>query len=234
MIKPAFLLAIVLNCIICSDCSPTKGHVQRFPNIIIIYADDLGVGDLSCYGATVIRTPNIDRISNGGLRFLNGYATSATCTPSRYAILTGEYPWRNTRAAILPGNAPLIIDTSGPSLPKIMKEAGYTTGIVGKWHLGLGGTDLDWNRDIAPGPNDVGFDYSFILASTNDRVPTVYIENRRVAGLASQDPLEVSYVENFPGEPTGKDNPEMLKMLPSHGHDMSIHNGISRIGYMQQ
>ncbi len=214
-------------------CAPPEKSVPSKPNIIILYADDLGYGDLSCYGATSIRTPNIDRIAQEGIKFTNAYATSATCTPSRYALLTGEYPWRNQKARILPGNAPLIIDPAKPNLPKILKNAGYTTAVVGKWHLGLGGENLDWNAEMKPGPKEIGFDYSFILASTNDRVPTVYVENGIVPGLDKDDPLLVSYVENFPGELTGKDHPELLKMLPSHGHDMSIHNGISRIGYMR-
>ena len=203
------------------------------PNIIILYADDLGYGDLSSYGATEIRTPNIDKIANSGIRFTHGYATSATCTPSRYALLTGIYPWRNAQAQVLPGNAPLIIDSAMVTLPDQMKRAGYQTAVIGKWHLGLGGTNMNWNEKIVPGPNDLGFDYSFILASTNDRSPTVYVENDHVAGLSLSDPLEVNYRENFEGEPTGKNNPELLKLMPSHGHDMSINNGISRIGYMR-
>ncbi|MEQ6122464.1 arylsulfatase [Reichenbachiella sp. MALMAid0571] len=211
---------------------PEVSRVDK-PNIIVIYADDLGFGDLSSYGATELKTPNFDRISNEGIRFTNGYATSATCTPSRYALLSGEYPWRNKRAHILPGNAPLLFDTSKQTLPSMLKGAGYKTAVLGKWHLGLGGEGLDWNGEVSPGPNEVGFDYSYIMASTNDRVPTVYVENHKVVRLDPNDPIEVSYKENFPGEPTGKENPEMLKLHPSHGHNMSIHNGISRIGYMR-
>ncbi|MEM9141831.1 MAG: arylsulfatase [Bacteroidota bacterium] len=211
----------------------STGKQDRHPNIVLIYADDLGYGDVGCYGATELKTPNIDRIGNEGIRFTNGYATSATCTPSRYAILSGQYPWRNKRARILPGNAPLLFDLDKESLPAMLKKAGYTTGVTGKWHLGLGDENLDWNQGITPGPNAIGFDYSYILASTNDRVPSVYVENDRVLRLDTRDPLEVSYKENFPGEPTGKENPELLKLHPSHGHNMSVHNGISRIGYMR-
>ena len=229
----AVSILVLFSVTVFFHCRQEKKDPERMPNIVILYADDLGFGDLSCYGATEISTPGIDRIADEGLRFTNAYASSATCTPSRYALLTGEYPWRNTRASVLPGNAPLIIDPDRPNLPRMLRMAGYTTGVVGKWHLGLGGENLDWNREIHPGPNDLGFDYSYILASTNDRVPTVYLENGRVDGLDPEDPLEVNYQENFPGEPTGRDNPEMLKMFPSHGHDMSINNGISRIGYMR-
>ena len=209
------------------------GRSREKPNVILIYADDLGYGDVGAYGATDIRTPNMDRLAREGIRFTNGYATSATCTPSRYALLTGTYPWRNANARILPGTAPLIIDTAQITLPKMFREEGYRTGIVGKWHLGLGTGNVDWNEHIGPGPNEIGFDDAFIMAATQDRVPTVYIKNGRVAGLDPEDPIEVSYHENFPGEPTGLENPEMLKMKWHHGHNQSIVNGIPRIGFMK-
>ena len=203
------------------------------PNIIIIYADDLGYGELGAYGATQLKTPNLDMLANGGMRFSNGYASSATCTPSRYALLTGVYPWRNKDAKILPGTAPLIIDTAQTTIPKMLKKRGYHTGIVGKWHLGLGSGNVNWNERITPGPNEVGFDYSNILAATQDRVPTVYIENGHVVNLDPKDPIEVNYEKNFKGEPTGLENPEMLKMKWHHGHNNSIVNGIPRIGFMK-
>ena len=203
------------------------------PNIIVIYADDLGYGELGAYGATELKTPNLDKLANGGMRFTNGYASSATCTPSRYALLTGIYPWRNKRAKILSGTAPLIIDTAQTTIPKMLKKQGYHTGIVGKWHLGLGSGNVDWNQRITPGPNEVGFDYSNILAATQDRVPTVYIENGHVVNLDPNDPIEVDYDKNFEGEPTGLENPEMLKMKWHHGHNNSIVNGIPRIGFMK-
>lgn len=203
------------------------------PNIVIIYMDDLGYGDLSSYGATAISTPNMDRLANGGVRFTNGYATSATCTPSRYGLLTGSYPWRNKDAKILPGTAPLLIGTDQLTLPKMLKNLGYHTGIVGKWHLGLGNGDVDWNAHISPSPNEVGFGYSYIMAATQDRVPTVYIENGDVVNLDPNDPIEISYDQNFIGEPTGKDNPELTTMKWHHGHNNSIVNGIPRIGFMK-
>lgn len=202
-------------------------------NIIIIYADDLGYGDIGAYGATQLSTPNMDRLAKEGVVFTNGYATSATCSPSRYALLTGSYPWRNKEAKILPGTAPLLISTDQMTLPKMLKEKGYHTGIVGKWHLGLGTGVVDWNQKVSPGPNEVGFDYSYIMAATQDRVPTVYIENGKVVRLDSNDPIEIDYQNNFPGQPTGKDNPELLKMKWHHGHNSSIVNGIPRIGYMK-
>ncbi|WP_338092195.1 sulfatase-like hydrolase/transferase [Solitalea lacus] len=160
------------------------------PNVIFICADDLGYGDLSCYGASKIRTPNLDQLAATGIRFSDGHSTSATCTPSRYALMTGEYPWRKQGTGILPGDAALIIPTNKTTLPNLFKKAGYKTGIVGKWHLGLGeAVAKDWNGDIKPGPNEVGFDYSFIFPATADRVPTVFLENHKVIGLDANDPM---------------------------------------------
>jgi len=205
----------------------------KSPNIVIIYADDLGYGDVSCYGATKIRTPNIDRLASQGLRFLNAHAPSATCTPSRYAMLTGEYAWRKKGTGVLPGDAALIIRPGRTTLASMLQKAGYAAGVVGKWHLGLGEKGLDWNGDISPGPLDIGFDYCFLIPATGDRVPCVYVENRRVVGLDPKDPIQVSYGQPIGDEPTGKDHPELLRMHPSHGHDQTIVNGISRIGYMR-
>lgn len=203
------------------------------PNIIIIYADDLGYGDVSCYGATEIKTPNIDRLANQGLRFTNAYCTSATSTPSRYSLLTGEYAWRRKGTGIATGDAPAIISPGRMTIATLLQNAGYKTGVVGKWHLGLGPAEgADWNGEILCGPLDIGFDYNFIIPATGDRVPCVYIENRRVFGLDPSDTLKVSFKEPILEEPTGKDHPELLKLHPSHGHDMTIVNGISRIGYM--
>ncbi len=203
------------------------------PNIVLIYMDDLGYGDVGFNGATEMKTPNMDKLANSGVRFTQGYATSATCTPSRYGLLTGVYPWRNTKAKILPGTAALIIDTTQMTLPRMLKSKGYHTGIVGKWHLGLGTGIVNWNERINPSPNEVGFDYSYIMAATQDRVPTVYIKNGYVVGLDPEDPIEINYQQNFQGQPTGLDHPELLKMKWDHGHNNSIVNGIPRIGFMK-
>jgi len=225
------ILAIQVAAMSCGTSGQTTQDER--PNVIIIYADDLGYGDVGAYGATALKTPYIDKLANGGVRFTNGYASSATCSPSRYALLTGTYPWRNKNAKVLPGTAPLLISVDQETVPKLFRNAGYHTGIVGKWHLGLGDGLVDWNKHISPGPNEVGFDYAYIMAATQDRVPTVYIENGIVENLDPNDPIEISYKKNFEGEPTGKDNPELLKMKWHHGHNSSIVNGIPRIGFMK-
>lgn len=207
----------------------------QHPNVIIILADDIGYGDLSCNGSATIRTPNVERLASNGLRLTNAHSAAATSTPSRYSILTGEYAWRRSGTGIADGDAALIISPDSYTMADMMSHSGYSTCVIGKWHLGLGSENgkQDWNSSISPCAADIGFDYSFIMAATGDRVPCVFIENDRVSGLDPDYPIYVNYKENFEGEPTGRDNPELLTMLPSHGHDCSIVNGISRIGYMK-
>ncbi len=216
-----------------SSCREVEEKEVQPPNIVIIYLDDLGYGDTGFNGSKTSLTPNIDKLASEGLNFTNGYASSATCTPSRYALLTGTYPWREKNAKILPGTAPLLIGTEQMTIPRMLRQKGYHTGIVGKWHLGLGDGYVNWNKEIGPGPNQVGFDYSYIMAATQDRVPTVYIEDGQVVNLDPQDPIEINYEQNFEGEPTGLDNPELLKLKWHHGHNNSIVNGIPRIGFMK-
>lgn len=206
---------------------------HRRPNIVLIYSDDVGYGDISCYGATKVKTPNLDKLAGQGLRLTNAHAGSATCTPSRYSLLTGQYAWRRRDTGILPGDAPLLMRPGQQTMAAMLQAAGYRTACVGKWHLGLGNGSIDWNSEIKPGPNEVGFNYSFIIPATLDRVPCVFVENGRVTNLDPKDPIEVSYKGPFPGELTGKNHPELLKMQPSHDHNQAIVNGISRIGYMK-
>lgn len=209
---------------------------DKHPNVILLVADDLGYGDLSCYGAKRVSTPNVDRLAAQGVRFTDAHATASTSTPSRYSLLTGEYAWRREGTDIAAGNAGMIIRPERFTLADMFKSEGYTTAAIGKWHLGLGDktAQQDWNAPLPMALGDIGFDYSYIMAATADRVPCVFIENGRVANYDPSAPIQVSYKENFPGEPTGKDNPELLynlKFSPSQGHNQSIVNGISRIGY---
>lgn len=208
-------------------------HGQQKPNIVIIYSDDVGYGDVSAYGAKKIKTPNIDRIAAQGLKLTNAHTSSATCTPSRYSILTGKYAWRQQGTRVAPGDAALIIPTNITTMPGMLQKAGYKTGVVGKWHLGLGPQGgPDWNGEIKPGPLEIGFDYCFIMPATGDRVPCVYLENHRVVDLDPKDSIQVNYDKKVGNDPTGSENPGLLKMKYSHGHDNTIINGISRIGWM--
>ncbi len=227
-----FLLAtLVLSS--CVTVHAQKANNKK-PNIVLIYTDDLGYGDVSCYGTSAIPTPNIDRLAKKGVRFTNAHATSATCTPSRFSLLTGKYAWRKEGTGIAPGDATLLIPVATTTLPGMLQKAGYNTAVIGKWHLGLGDAKgADWNGKITPGPIEIGFNYSFLIPATGDRVPCVFVENHQVVNLDKNDPIKVSYAGPVdPNAPTGKKNPELLKMQPSHGHDMTIVNGVSRIGYM--
>lgn len=201
------------------------------PNIIVIMADDLGYGDISCNGATAVATPAIDRLAREGARFTSGYSSASTCTPSRFSLLTGTYAFRQKNTGVAPPNGPLIVKPGTQTLPAILKHAGYTTAVIGKWHLGLGDPAPDWNGLIKPGPLEIGFDHCFLLPTTNDRVPQVYLQDHRVKNLDPADPLWVGEKAPSPEHPTGITHRDTLKMDWSHGHHQTIHNGISRIGF---
>ena len=195
-------------------------------------ADDLGYGDISCNGATALKTPNIDQLSAEGLRFTNGYCSASTCTPTRYSFLTGTYAFRRAGTGIAPPNASAIIKPGTETIASVLQRAGYATGVVGKWHLGLGGQGgPDWNGELKPGPLEIGFDTCFLLPTTNDRVPQVYVEDHTVPNLDPADPLWVGNKPPSDDHPTGKSHREELKLDWSVGHNGTIHNGISRIGF---
>lgn len=230
---PAVVLSIVVAC----SAHAAFAAKSAPPNIVLIVADDLGYGDLGCYGSTHIKTPNVDRLAAAGVRFTAGYAPSSTCTPTRYSVLTGEYAWRQPakKTGILDGDAPLCIQPGRLTLPALLHRAGYRTGVVGKWHLGLGDgvSPVNFNGEIKPGPLEIGFDSCHIIPATVDRVPSVWIENHRVAGLDPADPITVSYLKNIGDEPTGIERPDLLKQGADKQHSGTIINGISRIGFMK-
>ncbi|MCF6332109.1 MAG: arylsulfatase [Draconibacterium sp.] len=232
LIQLSILILFAFTLTNCNSKPAPQAEAPK-PNVVIIYIDDLGYGDVSCYGATEITTPNVDKLAGTGLLFTDAHCSSATCTPSRFSMLSGKYAFRQKGTGVARGDASMIIDPDTRTLGDIFKEAGYNTGVVGKWHLGLGPKEgPDWNGYLSPGPQDIGFDYSFLIPATGDRVPCVYVENGRVLGLDPADPIAVSFGKKIGNEPTGKENPELLKMNYSHGHNNKIINGISRIGFM--
>lgn len=202
------------------------------PNIIVIMADDMGYGDLSCYGATRVKTPNIDRLAAEGQRFTSGYCSASTCTPTRYSFLTGNYAFRRKGTGIAPPNSPAIIQPGTETIASLLNGVGYKTAVIGKWHLGLGGPEgPNWNGALKPGPREIGFGFNFLLPTTNDRVPQVYVQNHRVLNLDPKDPLWVGNKKPSADHPTGITHRDTLKMDWTHGHNSTIHNGISRIGF---
>ncbi|MBC8354470.1 MAG: arylsulfatase [Planctomycetes bacterium] len=220
---------LILSASFCCAVGPAAAEK---PNVIVIMADDLGYGDVSCYGATELETPHIDQLAAEGRRFTSGYCSASTCTPTRYSMLTGTYAFRGERTGIAPPNAPAIIQPGTETVASILQRAGYATGVVGKWHLGLGGENgPDWNGELKPGPLEIGFDTCFLLPTTNDRVPQVYVHDHRVPNLDPADPLWVGRKKPSPDHPTGITHRNTLKMDWSHGHNSTIHNGISRIGF---
>ena len=210
-------------------------QTQR-PNVILIVADDLGYADLSCYGAKGVKTPAVDRLAQRGLRFTDAHCVASTSTPSRYGMLTGCYPFRKPNTNVAAGNAGMIITPDQYTLADLFHDQGYKTGAIGKWHLGLGSKtgEQNWNAPLDVHLADIGFDYSYIMAATADRVPCVFIENGKVANYDPSAPIEVSYQKAFEDVRNYKDyKPEELKLQSSHGHNYSVVNGIGRIGWMK-
>ena len=198
------------------DQMKPKTAKSNLPNIVLIYADDLGYGDLRCYGATKISTPNIDRLAKEGRLFTDAHSTSAVCTPSRYALLTGEYPFRINNYGPVFCENPLIIDTNKTTLASLLKRKGYATACIGKWHLGFGSERKpDWNRDLKPGPLEVGFDYFYGIPVVNSHPPFVYVENHRVVGLEPADPLIYRRGGKTHGKPYPEKHAAPPKRMPS-------------------
>ncbi|SEJ62071.1 Arylsulfatase A [Dyadobacter sp. SG02] len=183
--------------------SLAEGNARQ-PNVIYILADDLGSGDLSRLNPdSQINTPNLDKLASNGLVFTDAHSGSAVCTPTRYGILTGRYAFRSRlKKGVLGGYSPMLIEKDRFTVADLMKKAGYRTGVIGKWHLGLDWVkadaakavnqaelDVDWTRSenlalekgITAGPNDLGFDYSYIIPASLDIAPYIYLQNGKPA-----------------------------------------------------
>lgn len=177
------------------------------PNIVVILADDMGYGDLGCYGATKVKTPNLDRLAGAGMRFTDAHSPSAVCSPTRYGLLTGRYAWRTRlKSGVCKPNDPLLIEQGRTTLASMLKSQGYATAVVGKWHLGFGNKKPDWNGDLKPGPLEVGFDYYFGIPVVHGYPPALFVENHRVVGLDPSDPItsvDDPVHRKLPGLPRG-------------------------------
>ncbi|MHB8899380.1 MAG: sulfatase family protein [Thermoguttaceae bacterium] len=168
------------------------------PNIVLIMADDLGYNDLSCQGATRLSTPSIDRIAREGVRFTDAHTPAGVCSPTRYGVLTGRYPWRRERTCWASPGAALLIEPGRMTTASLLKQAGYATGVVGKWHLGFGTPEqpVDWNGQLKPGPLEVGFDYFF--GDVSNRWGC-YVEDHQIVGLDPADPIRIAKGEKRTG-----------------------------------
>jgi arylsulfatase A-like enzyme len=178
---------------------PANGHDAKKPNIIFIMADDMGYGDLGCYNEkSKIPTPNMDTLAADGIRFTDAHSPSAVCTPTRYGVLTGRYCWRSRMTkGVLGGYSPALIDSGRMTVASLLKQHGYATACIGKWHLGLGSDKkTDFSKPLVPGPNDLGFDYFYGIPASLDMPPYCYVENDHVvdeptltieAGKANED-----------------------------------------------
>ncbi len=162
---------------------------QTPPNVVLIFADDLGYGDLSCQGATKVKTPNIDKLAAEGRRFTDAHSASAVCTPSRYGLITGTYPVRAGLFGPCSPTSKLLINVDKLTIAKVFKAKGYATSCFGKWHLGFGKEKADYAKSLRPGPQDLGFDYYFGVPLVNSGPPYVYVENDRVVGMTVDDPI---------------------------------------------
>jgi arylsulfatase A-like enzyme len=170
------------------------------PNVVVILSDDLGYGDLSCYGATKVSTPNCDRLAREGVRFTHAYTSSSVCSPTRYSLMTGRYCWRTSlQRQVLNVNAPLHIEPSRLTMSSLYKKHGYTSAAIGKWHLGYGpGPTVDWNQPLRPGPLELGFDYHFAVPSNHGDLTKAFVRNDALVGRAPGVPYSVGTRQSGP------------------------------------
>ena len=189
----------------------TRLAAEQPPNVVLIFADDLGYGDLGCYGATKLQTPNIDKLAAEGRRFTDAHSASAVCTPSRYGLLTGEYPVRKNIWGPAPITSPLLIDPDKLTIADVFKNSGYRTAGFGKWHLGFGEKTNTWTQPLRPGPPDLGFDYFFAVPVVNSAPPYVFVENDRVVDADPDDPLV------YVGKGNKKETTPITPLTKEHG-----------------
>lgn len=160
------------------------------PNIIIILADDLGYGDVGCYGATKIKTPNIDRLALEGRKFTDAHAPASVCSPSRYGLLSGRYPWRLHQK-----NNDYHLEQDRMNIASMLKTQGYRSAAIGKWHLGY---SKDWNQLPITGPLEVGFDYHFGVPQNHNDSYRAFIENHDIVGRKPAEPFRIVKGSSFP------------------------------------
>lgn len=172
---------------------------QRHPNVVFIVTDDLGWNDVGCYSDDArVKTPNIDKLAEQGMRFTNAHAPASICTPSRFSLLTGTYCWRTWLKRSVIANTPLLIQPDSETLPSLFKDNGYKTACIGKWHLGTRTTppgqfdpQTHFIPPIRPGPNEVGFDYFFGLPVGHFYPPYIYLENHDIYNYDPDDPVKL-------------------------------------------
>jgi arylsulfatase A len=180
------------------------------PNVVLILADDFGYGSLNSYGApkNLVRTPHIDRLAEQGIRFTNAHTPASICTPTRYGLLTGSYPWRSSlKFGVTNPIDELLPDPTTVTIADWLKNRGYNTAVIGKWHLGYGKKPLDYTKSMSPGPLDLGFDYHFGVPQNHGDMLGVYIENDHIYGLVTSRVNK--YSRTFYGSPyLGYDAPQ--------------------------
>ncbi|MCP4046709.1 MAG: arylsulfatase [Gammaproteobacteria bacterium] len=198
-----FLLVVGTSCSKTETPIAPDAETVSPPNIVIILADDMGMGDVGAYNAaSKVPTPGLDTLAASGMRFTDAHSPSSVCTPTRYALLTGRYAWRSSlKKGVLKGYDPLLIDPARRTIATMLHEQGYATAAIGKWHLGLGDQEVtDYSKPLTPGPNDVGFDYFFGIPASLDFAPYTFVEDNRVYTSFDGDEVDDSERRRYGGE----------------------------------
>ena len=197
MIPRNVSLFVLISSFLSGWCLSVYADTTPLPNIVLILADDMGIGDAGCYNSrSKIPTPNIDRLAREGLRMTDMHSPSAVCTPTRYGLLTGRYCWRTRlKESVLFGYGTALIESDRPTLASLLSGFGYQTGVFGKWHLGLGkGAKTDYSQPLSPGPLSVGFDRFYGIPASLDMAPYVFVEDTRVVEAATKEIPTSNYI----------------------------------------